>query len=204
MSPTVNPQSVADAVVHAVGLAARTVALFAESSSSMFYAIHALCAREGPEHPYYRMSSHYGSMGHAIGGAVGFCAATGQRAAVLTGDGSFHLMNPLPVAVKHGYRIAMIVINDSRLGLPYFGSARVGAHNARATTQLADWDFTRQGSTMVGGQRVSELGRLDRAIAEALSFDGCYVVDVRIDPEVVPPVDARFGSVKAMHAGTRA
>ena len=201
MSRVVNPQTVADAAVRAVAQRSDTVALFAESSSAMFYGTHAMCALEGDERPYYQMSTHWGSMGHAIGGAIGFCAATGQRAVVLTGDGSFHLMNPLPVAVKHGYAITMVVLNDSRLGLPFFGSARVGAVAAQMTTPLPRWDFTRQGSTLVGGRRVCETAELDDAIDEALRFDGPFVVDVAIDPLVVPPVGARFDSVAALFGG---
>lgn len=56
-------------------------------------------------------------MGHALGGALGVCAATGRWAIVLTGDGSLQLMNPLPAAVKHGCLLTLVVLNDSRLGL---------------------------------------------------------------------------------------
>ena len=111
--------------------------------------------RDVPRHPavgdlgmssYCRFSTHYGSMGHAIGGAVGFCSATRLRAIVVTGDGSFDFMNPMRTAAKHGLRLTMLVLNDARLTLPYFGSERVGALLAQSTTHLEPWDFTRQGS----------------------------------------------------------
>ena len=194
----VDPNAVAAAVVRAASQRADTVAIFAESSSAMFYGARALSALEDAPCPYYQMSVQHGSMGHALGGAVGFCVATGQRAIVLTGDGSMQLLNPLPTAVKHGCAITIVVLNDSRLGLPFFGSARVGAFNAQATTDLEPWDFTRTGSARVGGRRVSDASALDNAMEEALSFDGCFVVDVAIDPRVAPPVGERFDSVDKM------
>ena len=199
MTPAIDPALVATAAVIAAARAPQPVGIFAESSSAMFYLTRAL--GESPAPMYSRISTHYGSMGHALGGAVGFCAATGQRALVLTGDGSFHLMNPLPCAVKHELRIATIVLNDARLGLPYFGSKRVGASAACATTTLPHWDFTRQGSPTIGGRRVADVAALDGALDEALSYDGCFVVDVQVDTRVMPPVGARLASVTELFRG---
>lgn len=201
MTTTVDPRAVAAAVVDAVACRSRTAAIFAESSSSMFYGTHALCELVEGARPHYEMSVHYGSMGHALGGALGFCAATGQRAVVLTGDGSLQLMNPLPAAVKHGYAMTIVVLNDSRLALPFFGSERVRAFNARETTQLASWDFTRQGSPSIGGRRVSDPAGLDDAVLEALGFDGCFVLDAQIDPTVVAPVGERLDAVARLFGG---
>jgi len=196
MKTTVNPNAVVAATAQAVALVPRSIGLFAESSSAMFYVTRAF--RELHIAPYCRLSMHYGSMGHALAGALGFCAATGSRAVVVTGDGSFDLMNPMRAAVKHGLLLTIIVLNDSRLGLPYFGSARIGATHAQETTHLAHRDYTCQGLPQVRGRRVDEPTDLDDAVAEALAADGCYVLDVQIDPEVTPPVGARLDSVDAM------
>jgi thiamine pyrophosphate-dependent acetolactate synthase large subunit-like protein len=201
MKTTVDPAAVAAAAVRAVAQSSQTVGLFAESSSAMFYVTRALSKLEAA--PYFRFSSHYGSMGHGIAGALGFCAATGQRALVVTGDGSFDLMNPLRAAVKHRLPLTLIVLNDARLTLPFFGSGSIGAWNAQATTELACWDYTRQGSPEVGGRRVFESSELDSAISDGLSWDGCYVVDVQVDPEVTPPVGTRLDSVDALFGLTR-
>jgi len=196
MNATVDPTAVVAAAVRAASRASQTVGVFAESSSAMFYVIRELCRLERA--PYCRLSSHYGSMGHAIAGALGFCAATGQRAIVVTGDGSFDLMNPMRVAVRHGLRLTMVVLNDSRLTLPFLGAEHRGAKNAQETTHLVPWDFTRQGSLQVGGRRVFDEAELDDAIAAALSFDGCYVVDAEIDPHVEPPVGTRITGADAL------
>lgn len=200
--PLVDPNDVAAAAVRAASERSETVAIFAESSSAMFYGTRALSVLEEGPCPYYQMSVHHGSMGHALAGAVGFCVATGQRAIALTGDGSLQLLNPLSTAVKHGCAIAIVVLNDSRLGLPFFGSARVAAFAAQETTALEPWDFTQTGSARVGGRRVTDPAELGAAMAEALSFDGCFVVDVAIDPSVVPPVGERFDSVDELFGGT--
>lgn len=194
--PTVNPYAVVGEAATAAARAPRTIALFAESSSSMFYLIAALSGLEVA--PYCRFSSHYGSMGHALAGAVGFCAATDQRAIVVTGDGSLDLLNPLHTAVKHGLRLTLVVLNDSRLTLPYLGSGRLGALHAQATTELPRWDYTQQGSSEIGGRRVSEAAELPGALSAALSWNGCYVIDALIDTSVSPPAGARHASVDAL------
>jgi thiamine pyrophosphate-dependent acetolactate synthase large subunit-like protein len=202
MKTTVDPAVAVAAVVRAVAHAPQTIGLFAESSTAMFHLTRAVGELESA--PYCRFSSHYGSMGHAIAGAVGFCVATGMRAVVLTGDGSFDLMNPMRIAVKHRLALTMVVLNDARLGLPYYGTGRLGASHAQATTHLPPWDFTRQGSPRIGGMRVFDAVELDVALAQALSCDGCYVVDVLIDPAVDPPVGARLEGADALFDDARA
>jgi thiamine pyrophosphate-dependent acetolactate synthase large subunit-like protein len=193
---TVDPAVAVAAVVRAVAHAPQTTGLFAESSTAMFYVTQAVGQLDST--PYCRFSTHYGSMGHAIAGAVGFCVATGMRAVVVTGDGSFDLMNPMRIAVKHRLALTMVVLNDARLGLPYYGTGRLGASHAQATTQLPPWDFTRQGSRQIGGLRVFDAAELDAALSTALSCDGCYIVDVLIDPAVQPPVGARLEGADAL------
>jgi thiamine pyrophosphate-dependent acetolactate synthase large subunit-like protein len=169
MTSTVNP---ARAVEQAVGAAARapqTIGVFAESSTAMFLVTTAVGELGTPV--YCRFSTHYGSMGHAIAGAVGFCSATSLRAIVVAGDGSFDFMNPMRTAVKHGLLLTMLVLNDSRLTLPFFGAQSVGALGAQSTTHLEPWDFTRQGSRRIGGRRVFDLGELGEALGEALASD---------------------------------
>jgi thiamine pyrophosphate-dependent acetolactate synthase large subunit-like protein len=166
----------------------------------MFYVIRAL--REFDASPYTRFSSHYGSMGHALAGAVGFAAATRQVAIVVTGDGSLDMMNPLRTAIKHGLRLIVIVLNDSRLGLPYFGARHLGAKQAEATTHRPQWDYTRQGSPLVGGRQVSRPSELASAISSAIAWRGCYVVDVLVDRDVSPPAGARHKSVDALFGPT--
>lgn len=200
MTSTVHPATATRAAVLAAARAADPVAVFAEPSSAMFYLTRALADVSAL---YSRISTHYGSMGNANAGAIGFCAATGQRALVLTGDGSFHLMNPLPTAVKHGLRLAIVVLNDARLALPQIGCEAVGALAARRTTDLPRWDFTRQGSRLIGGGAVEHPSELDATLDEALAFDGCFVVDVHADPQATPPVGARLASVSKLFGGGR-
>lgn len=200
MPATIHPQAAADIVVRAVARRSQTVALFVEPSSPMLYTTRSIAALEDAGDLYARITTHYGSMGHAIGGVNGFCAATGQRAVLLTGDGSMHLMGPLPTALKHRHRITVVVFNDHRLGLPYFGSGRMGALDAQSTTDLPEWDFTRTGSPLIGGRLVTEIAELDDALTKGLTYDGCFVLDVRIDRAVVPPLDERAQSVATLFA----
>lgn len=196
MRPLVDPAAATDAVVRAVMRRSETVGLFAEPSSAMFHLTRALGECGGT--PYARIGPHYGSMGQSLGGAVVFCAATGMRAVVLTGDGSLDLLSPLRIAVKHGFLLTLVVYNDSRLTLPWVGTGSAGLMRAQSTTHLPPWDFTRQGSPLVGGRRVDDLAALDDALADALSSNGAYVIDVLVDPVVIPPLGARLASIDAM------
>lgn len=202
MTDLVDPRRLAASTARAVGLLRETVALFSESSSAMFLSTRALDELTGAPHPYARASMHYGSMGHALSGAIGFCAVTGQRALVFTGDGSLHLINPLPTALKHGYRIALVVLNDSRLSLPFWGSGSIKADKAQSTTRLPAWRFTDQGSAEIGGRCITRDAEIEGAIDEALAFPGSFVLDARVDPAVMPPVGVRLKSVNTMLGGT--
>ncbi|HEX4363582.1 MAG TPA: thiamine pyrophosphate-dependent enzyme [Solirubrobacteraceae bacterium] len=201
MTDRINPYRLAAATVLAAGLRRSTTALFAESSSAMFFSTNALAALTGERHPYARASMHYGSMGHAIAGAIGFCAATRQRAIVFTGDGSLHLMNPLPTALKHRLQLAIVVLNDARLSLPFRGSGSIGAKGAQSTTSLPAWDFTQVGNADVGRRRITRNAEVEAGLDEALAFNGCFVLDALTDPAVAPPIRSRLQSVNTMLGG---
>lgn len=201
MSDAVNPYRLTAATVLAAGLRRATTALFAESSSAMFFSTYALDRLTEAAHPYARASMHFGSMGHALSGAIGFCAVTGQRAIVLTGDGSLHLLNPLATAVKHSLRLTLVVLNDARLSMPFHGSESILAFGAQKTTLLPDWDFTQTGSDEVGGRRITRDDEIEGALEEALAFDGCFVVDALTDRDVKPPMQSREKSVNAQLGG---
>lgn len=201
MSDAVNPYRLTAATVRAAGLRRATTALFAESSSAMFFSTYVLDRLTEAAHPYARASMHFGSMGHALAGALGFCAVTGQRAIVLTGDGSLHLLNPLPTAVKHGLRLTLVVLNDARLSLPFHGSESIRAFRAQSTTLLPDWDFTQSGSDEVGGRRITRDDEIEGALEEALAFNGCFMVDALTDRRIKPPMKSREKSVNTMLGG---
>jgi len=196
MRPTLDPAVATDVLVAAVSDMSETVALFAEPSSAMFHLTRAL--GDHGDAPYARIAPHHGSMGQSLGGAVGFCAATGMRAVVLTGDGSLDLLSPIRTAVKHELRLTLAVLNDSRLSLPFIGTGHAGLTHAQATTRQPQWQYWLQGSPQVGGRRVTDLGELRSALAEALAWDGPYVIDMLIDPDVVPPLSARIESIAVM------
>lgn len=196
MSTMVHPGRLTEATLRAAVQLEQRVAVFGESSSAMLFLTQAI--REMNIALYARISTHYGSMGHALAGAIGFCAATGMRAIVLTGDGSLQLMNPLPTAVKHDLRLTLVVFNNGLLGLPHIGCAKVGANGAQTTTLLEPWDFTATGSPRIGVRQVTRDDELDGALTQAVGGSGCFVLDARTDPSVEPPAGERFDSVSAM------
>ena len=203
MTRTITPARVAAATAMAIQRLPEPAGLFFESSRSMFDGPRALCELDLVA-PYCRFSTHWGSMGSAFGGMLGFCMATGRRAVCVGGDATFHLHNPFPAAVKHGARIAIVLVNDGRLGLPFWGCERVGAQAAQATTTLPAWDFAKQGSSEIACRRVEHDVDLAAAIDEALAYDGCALVDVLVDPEARPDLGGRAATVDSLFSSAPA
>ena len=65
----------------------------------------------------YRVSTLFGSMGHAAAGVVGAAIATGGKAVAVTGDGSMMMNSEISTAVQYGARAVWVVLNDAGYGM---------------------------------------------------------------------------------------
>lgn len=157
--------------------------------------------RRAVAHTWLRVTMEFAPMGWAIGAAVGAAFANPQHAVVcLTGDGSY-LMNgqEITVAQQAGIPTIFIVLNDAALGMVMHGqrlakAEPVGYH-------LPQIDFAAMARAMgIPAQVIATEADLD-----ALDFDALFaqrgptLLDVRIDPEQVPPIGVRMkalGTVK--------
>ena len=133
-------------------------------------------------------------MGWAIGGAIGTAAGNREVPVVcITGDGSL-LMNgqELSVAVAEGLTVIFVVLNDAALGMVKHGQRLAGAE--RTAHQLPATDFAALARAMGADGHVIEsaadLAALD--IAALCARRGPTLLDVRIDPEAVPPMGMRM------------
>jgi acetolactate synthase-1/2/3 large subunit len=81
------------------------------------------------------------------------------------------------------------VLNDARYGMCAQGMAALGLH-ADATFPRVDFVALAraQGAGAIGVDHEAEL---DEAIAAAMTADGPFVVDVRIDPASLAPASRR-------------
>ena len=129
----------------------------------------------------YRVSSGFGSMGHATGGVVGAALARQTKAVAIAGDGAMLMLNEISTAVSYGAPAVWIVLNDARYGMIEQGMRALKWEPFE--TDIPRADFV-QIARAVGadGVRVEREADLDQAIELAMAVDGPFVVDVWIDP----------------------
>lgn len=171
--------------------------VLSESGNSFLWTTHRLKFSEPHR---YRTSTGFGSMGHAAAGVVGAALATGRRAVAVVGDGALLMTNEINSAVKFGARAVWVVLNDGRYGMCAQGMDTLGL-SADATIPQVDFAaFARaQGA---GAIRVDHEVQLDAALAEAMTADGPFVIDVRIDQACKAPASLRNAALTGK--GTRA
>jgi thiamine pyrophosphate-dependent acetolactate synthase large subunit-like protein len=170
--------------------------VFSEAGNSFLWTTHRL--RFSQPHRY-RASTGFGAMGHAAAGVVGAALATGRRAVAVVGDGALLMTNEINSAVKFGARAVWIVLNDGRYGMCAQGMATLGL-SADAEIPLVDFAaFARaQGARAT---RVDHEVQLDGALAEAMTANGPFVIDVRIDPRCAAPASLRNAALACAERG---
>jgi thiamine pyrophosphate-dependent acetolactate synthase large subunit-like protein len=168
--------------------------VLSEAGNSFLWTTHRL--RFSAPHRY-RTSTGFGSMGHASAGVVGAALASGRRAVAIVGDGALLMTNEINSAVKFGARAVWVVLNDGRYGMCAQGMDTLGLSADAGIPQVDFAAFARaQGARAT---RVDHEVQLDAALAEAMTAEGPFVIDVRIDPSCKAPASLRNTAL----AGTR-
>ncbi|AUX48672.1 hypothetical protein SOCE26_102130 [Sorangium cellulosum] len=143
----------------------------------------------------YVVMTGLGSMGQAIGAAIGAQLAHRRRSvAAIVGDGCF-AMNAFEVATAAQERlpIRVFVFNDQRLGMVENGHAKV--YGRRPDYPTGPMDICALAAGLgAATTRVDRPGQLRRAAPLISGHPGPVVVDVRIDPEVRLPKKDRVGA----------
>jgi acetolactate synthase-1/2/3 large subunit len=187
---------------------------FADSGNSVGWAIHYLnpvsdrrvgerrrkgllrkpAERRQSHGGWLRLTMNFAPMGWAIGAAVGTVAASRDKPVVcITGDGSM-LMNgqEISVAVAENLPVVFVVLNDAALGMVKHGQRLAGAESIGCDMPLTDFAalaraLGAEGHIIRGPQ---DLAALD--IAATCKRAGPTLLDVRVDPAEVPPMNARM------------
>lgn len=155
---------------------------------------HSLAGRRQGGGGWLRLTMDFAPMGWAIGAAIGTAAASRATPVVcITGDGSM-LMNgqELSVAVAEGFSTIFVVLNDSSLGMVRHGQRLAGAEAIGCA--MPPTDFSALARALGAEAHIirapEDLDRLD--IAALCRRRGPTLLDVRVDPEEVPPMNARM------------
>ncbi len=143
---------------------------------------------------WLRVTMNFAAMGWAIGGAIGTAAANPAAPVVcITGDGSV-LMNgqEISVAVAEQLTVVFVVLNDSALGMVKHGQRLAKAEQVGC--MMPPTDFAMLGRALGARSFVinspADMQALD--VNAMISHPGPTVLDVRIDPDEVPPMSSRM------------
>lgn len=151
----------------------------------------------------YRIAMGFGSMGWAIGAAIGSALACNNHANIcITGDGSYLMSGQeITTAAQENLPVVFIILNDSVLGMVMHGQRLGGAE--KIGYQLNKINYADMAKSMgIDGMVIETPEQLDAIDFEALfEKDGPTLIDVRIDAEEVPPMGSR---VKALAQGESA
>lgn len=161
--------------------------LITEAGNSFAWGNHSLYfSRPGR----YRVSTSWGSMGHAVSGVLGAGLCHGEKAVAIAGDGAMLMNNELSTAVQYGVPAVWIILNDSQYGLIEHGMRSLGY--VPEGTEIPRVDFVAIARAVgADGVRVSTEQELDAALKQAMAAPGPFLVDVLIDPGESPPVSSR-------------
>ena len=144
-------------------------------------------------HPLSFLSTvNFGSMGFGLAAAMAAKSVHPERTVVaVLGDGDFMMtMQDLETAVREGINIKIVILNDFRYRVLnfrqklQFGGRIIGTeHNNPDFAQLAR-------CFGAAGYRLDSPAQVDQVLDAALAEKGLAVVDVLIDPDDVPPMNA--------------
>jgi len=139
-------------------------------------------------------SGGLGTMGFGMGAAIGGCMATGKRAVLFTGDGSFGMnLNELATAVSQKLPLTIVILNNSRLGMIrqwqslFFGSRFMATIPDRKT------DFVKLAEAFGAyGFRAENMTQLESALDKAFNINTPAVIECLIPAEenvlpMIPP-----------------
>lgn len=136
----------------------------------------------------------YGSMGWAIGSSIGTAfACPADPVVCITGDGSMLMSGgEITVALQENLNTIFVILNDAELGMVKHGQ-RLGSGEP-VGYQLPPVDFVKWGESLgIPGFYIgSSADLLALDIDWMLHRGGPTILDVRIDPEEVPPMQNRL------------
>jgi acetolactate synthase-1/2/3 large subunit len=142
----------------------------------------------------YRVSTSFGSMGHAAAGVIGATLGSRQKAVAIVGDGAMLMLNELSTAANYEIDAVWIILNDARYGMIAQGMQAIGWQPFG--TDFPRADFVAIARAMgCDGVRVEHETQIEEALRRAMLVSGPFVIDVIIDPDEPGPPNLRNASL---------
>ncbi|MER2491869.1 thiamine pyrophosphate-binding protein [Catenovulum sediminis] len=142
---------------------------------------------------YYRIAMGFGSMAWAISSAIGSAFATKSEPTIcVTGDGSYLMSaQEITVAAQHNLPVVFLILNDAALGMVMHGQ-RLG-NAEKIGFKLNTINYAQMAESMglegIVITNADELVEIDWH--RLFSKTQPTLLDVRIDPEEIPPMGER-------------
>ena len=173
----------------------------ADTGNSVAWAIHYLhpsdrrLAGQRPWHAgTFHIALEFGSMGWAIGAAIGTALGfLGNPVVCITGDGSLLMSGQeITVAVQEKLPVIFVILNDASLGMVKHGQRLAGAEPIGFELPEIDYCAYAKAMGAAGYTIRSPQDLLDLDVGEICKRGGPTLLDVRIDREEVPPMKSRI------------
>jgi acetolactate synthase-1/2/3 large subunit len=129
-------------------------------------------------------------IGGGLPAAIGAKCAVGERPVIgMGGDGSFaYHVSELETAKRHKLPLVYIVSNNSSLGWIRYLQERYYSRRVISTI-FSDIDYAKVAEAYgCFGQTIERPSEIGEAIRKAIKADVPSVIDVKTDPEAVPPI----------------
>ncbi len=143
-------------------------------------------------------SGGLGTMGYGLGAAIGASLATGRKAVLFTGDGSFGMnLCELATAVSQNTPVVIVIMNNNVLGMVHQWQELFFEKHYSGTVLDRKTDFVKLAEAFgAKGGRACSNEELEKLAAEAFACDGPFVIDCPVDSsELVLPMLPPNGSI---------
>jgi len=130
-------------------------------------------------------SGGLGTMGFGLGAAIGAHIASGDKAVLITGDGSFGMnLTELATAVSYNVPLVIVLLNNGALGMvrQWQGMYYGGRYSNSTLTRKTDFVKVAEAFGM-SGCRVDNIADFEKAFKEAINKNAPYLIEVLIDIE---------------------
>jgi acetolactate synthase-1/2/3 large subunit len=173
----------------------------ADAGNSMAWATHylqpfdrRLAGQRDANSGIFRSCLEFASMGWAIGAAVGTAlGAPGSPVVCITGDGSLLMSSQeITVAIQEKLPVVFVILNDAALGMVKHGQRLAQAEPTAFELPEINYCDYAQAIGIPGYVIRSPRDFLDVDIEAICQRPGPALLDVRIDPEEVPPMQTRL------------
>jgi len=153
-----------------------------------------LVGQRGAESGLFRSCLEFASMGWAIGAAVGTAlGAPGNPVVCITGDGSLLMGGQeITVAIQEKLPVIFVILNDAALGMVKHGQRLARAEPTAFELPKINYCDYAKAMGVPGYLIHSPQDFLALDIEAMCQRRGPTLLDVRIDPEEVPPMRTRM------------